>query len=187
VSVLVASSEDFNMKEKNKAGRSPLSRDQLELRKIRFRLGLGQPEMAERLETKLTTYQSYEYARIRSVNPVVMDRARKLHAGAETLGQMAEYRRRAMPKIAGDWATRLGVPAGAVNELADMLGVDKSTVSRWYSLGMKPGPRSLIRYEAIVRHQESRLQKQRIAAGKLTHLGRASGRPMRSASCEPGK
>ena len=134
-----------------------MNREHMELRRIRTRLSLGQAEMAEKIGVKLPTYQAYEYGRTKAVNERVMERARQLLKEIDYAYLDATFGNRSMPDIAGEWAIRLGIQPGHVNELARMIGVDKSTVSRWYSAQAKPNPWELLRYEAIVATQGRRL------------------------------
>lgn len=140
---------------------SPAAR---ELREIRQRLRLTHEEMAMRLGLKMPTYQSYEYARVKAVPEDVMERARALLDDQDYSYAAEIFKGRKMSEIVADWAKRLGLEA-SVSQIARLLAVNKSTVSRWLTDQAMPNPYELLRYESIVN-----LQAKRLAAAKSAHL-----------------
>lgn len=163
--------ENDAMTHATQPGRPAKSRElvpeQEELRRIRLQCGFGQFEMAQAIGVKLSTLQAYEYGKRRSINENVMERARALLEDTDFTYMQALFHGRTMVSIASEWAKRLGVPKGNISGLARMIGVNKSTVSRWFNTEerTKPNTWELVRYEAIVTQQERRLLDAESAAG----------------------
>jgi DNA-binding transcriptional regulator YiaG len=143
--------------------------DQQELRSIRMKCGFGQFEMAQALGVKLATLQAYEYGKTHTVNEDVMIRARALLKDTDFTYMQALFHGRSMAAIANEWAKRLGVRKGDISGLARMIGVNKSTVSRWFNTEERSRPNTweLVRYEAIVCRQEQLLHEAAEASEKL--------------------
>lgn len=158
----------------NELGNENMSRtpnpDQKKLRNLRLKLGLTQTGMALRLGIKLPTYQAYEYARTKAVPRDTM-KAAKLLASDHRYSYVEEkYGGRAMADIAAEWAKRMGVTPNSPAALADALGINKSTTSRWYRRDdtARIEPEELLIYEDRVRRQAkfNDEQKQRRAASR---------------------
>jgi transcriptional regulator with XRE-family HTH domain len=159
--------EDAEMRKKAlplKAART-LSPEQRELRKMRLDLGLSQIDMASRVGCKLPTYQAYEYGKTSSVKAAVMDAARKLKIDPKFSYVDQVYGKKSMRVIANDWAARLGLNADSPTELAAVLGVDKSTCSRWFDkkLTVVPDMEKMVTYERRVNDEEKWLKSRKKA------------------------
>lgn len=129
-----------------------------ELHGLRNKMRLTHEEMAMRLGLKIPTYQSYEYGKVKKVPDDVMERARAMLKDQDYSYIVDRFKGKSMQDIAGEWARRLGIEP-SVSGLARMLGVNKSTVSRWMADQSEPTPYELLRYESIVEQQEQRLAR----------------------------
>lgn len=129
-----------------------------EIRNIRETLQFTHEEMASKLGVRMATYQSYEYGRVRTVPQDVMDRARALLDDQSYSYAREKYGSRSIQDILKEWAERMGV-APTVSDLARMLGINKSTTSRWLDGQVNPTPYELVRLESIVLQQERRLSR----------------------------
>ncbi len=129
-----------------------------EIRNIRETLQFTHEEMASKLGVRMATYQSYEYGRVRTVPQDVMDRARALLDDQSYSYAREKYGSRSIQDILKEWAERMGV-APTVSDLARMLGINKSTTSRWLGGQVHPTPYELVRLESIVLQQERRLSR----------------------------
>lgn len=109
-----------------------LNIEQKELRNLRAKAGLSQPEMAVRLNVKLSTLQSYEYGRTKRVPPEIIAAARRVVGDANYYAARSLYRDKSISQIATAWMKRLRIQHGSFSDLAAVLSVDRSTVSRWF-------------------------------------------------------
>ncbi len=140
------------------AARLPPGEQHRQLREIRRKLGLSQIEMAMRLGLKLPTYQSYEYGKTRSVKEDVIERAQLLLQDDDYHYIRAKFAGRTMQEIAEGWAKRLGINPTSISEFARIMGVNKSTISRWMSQSPEPDVWDLIVYEDRVTRYEKHLK-----------------------------
>jgi DNA-binding transcriptional regulator YiaG len=129
-----------------------------EIRNIRETLRFTHEEMASKLGVRMATYQSYEYGRVRAVPQDVMDRARALLDDQSYSYAREKYGSRSIQDILKEWAARMSVDP-TVSDLARMLGINKSTTSRWLDGQVDPTPYELVRLESIVLQQERRLSR----------------------------
>ena len=148
-------------KPRNKLTANRLSDEQRELRKLRGQAGLSQPDMASLLGLKLSTLQSYEYGRTKGVPAEVIEDARKIANRSDYRQQEALYTGKSIIEVATGWMHRLDIPSGAFSQLAEVLAVDRSTVSRWFDENnetrQEPHVRQVAEYEELVTAAEARL------------------------------
>ncbi len=150
-------SKDVAAPERRGPARTPPGEHHRQLREIRSKLGISQIEMAKRLGIKLPTYQSYEYGKTHSIKEDVLERAHLLLQDDDYEYAREKFAGKTMRDIAIDWARRLGIDPSHISEFARVMGLNKSTISRWMSLSPEPDVWELIRYEDIVERHEKRL------------------------------
>ncbi len=136
-----------------------------ELHNIRTTLCFTHEEMATRLGLKVATYQAYEYGRIKAVPDAIMERARALLHDQDYSYVVEKFKGKTMRDIVHEWAKRMHTEP-SVSNMARLLGVNKSTVSRWLSLDSEPSPYELVRFEDIVEQQVRRIERAAQAAGQ---------------------
>jgi DNA-binding XRE family transcriptional regulator len=132
-----------------------LSPEAKELRRIREDARLSQVEMAARCGIKLSTYQAYEYGKTFNVNEEVLAIARKIKANPDHIKVEEQYARRSMRSIVTEWFDRLSMDVGSCTELGKIIGVDRSTISRWLDKQSTifPSSDSLLTYETRVKQE----------------------------------
>jgi transcriptional regulator with XRE-family HTH domain/DNA-directed RNA polymerase specialized sigma24 family protein len=166
-----APGEDDMLKKKPKAAKTAAKSaakpstpgpEHRELRRIRMDNHLTQAEMAAKIGCKLPTYQAYEYGKTETVNPAVMEAARKIKENKDFSYIAQLYKRKTMSQIARAWCDRLKIPTGNVSALARVVGVDKSTVSRWMKpmSEVEPDMERMATYERRVNAEERWLKQQ---------------------------
>lgn len=136
--------------------KAELSEEQKKLREWRLEGGLSQVEMADRVGIKLSTYQAYEYGKTKSVPIQVMESARNVKANPQFSYVQKLYRNKSMGQVANEWLARLGLPPDSVTELAQVLNIEKSTVSRWFNPrhDIVPTPETIATHERRINAEE---------------------------------
>lgn len=152
------------MKTKPALTNSPDSLKHGALRRLREQLGLTAAEMAERLGVSLSWMHAHEYNRIPKIPPDVLERARQLEIDPEYAYARAMFEDRPMADIVSQWSDRAGVERGNAAALARVLGVAKSTVSRWLTDdASRPTLAMLARYDRRVEAEEKWIESRKEA------------------------
>ena len=160
--VTVASLPEIGQTPRKPTSAPQRSAQSAELRHIRETRRFSHQRMATELMVNVATYQSYEYGRVRNIPPEVMDRARALLEDADYSSAKEKFGGRSTQEIFEEWARRMGTNP-AVSEMARMLGLDKSTISRWMSGQVNPTYYQLVLLEKTVEEQERRRKRAGLA------------------------
>lgn len=134
------------------------------MRSFRAQHGLTQAEMAVRLGIGLPRYLTYENGRTKAIPPLVLAAMRRLEIDPHYSYVNAMYGGRSMREIALDWARRADVRANSPSELAAVLGVNKSTVSRWLNSSrpaIRPAAERFLVYERRIGAENAFLQSRK--------------------------
>lgn len=128
------------------------------LREIRKQIALTQTEMAVKLNCKYGTYVAYENARL-TVPDDLLKKARALAKTAKKNLSSNMHQGKTMQAIIHEWCDLLGIQRSmGVRELARLLSVDPSTLSRWYRNISRPTASRIARMDKEVRILASKVK-----------------------------
>ena len=136
--------------EQSPVGSGRRTYDPRDLRRIRDSVGLTQDQFAEFLGVNSMTYRDYEYGRTQTLPEGLKASMSRIITDPTTSYIIALYSDRPMHTIANEWAVRMGLPVDSPAALADALGINKSTTSRW----LDPSNDVALSFQALKRYDE---------------------------------
>jgi len=120
---------------KTSTWRHELSVDNVEIRAIRFKMNKTKQQFANDISLPVSTLDSYEYGRTKSVPEDIMERARRLYSNyTDTQADdRAMFLSMPMSKIVVHWSDSVKVDIDEQEQLALIFGTTRTTLRRWLS------------------------------------------------------
>ena len=147
-------------------GRRIRSDEQLELIRIREKIGLSQAQFATALGVKRDRIVNIENGRVLYIPDEVMSGARELLHDPERLERVERLNKKNMASLVDEWMSRLGLKTGGHKPhdqiAADLLLVHSNTISRWRKGEARPDPEALLQMDRLVSMLEEALDPKRI-------------------------